>query len=308
MHARAMHILAKNPEMGKGQAFAIATQQAHATGHTPKSYGTSVGRREAKAKYDEPKKSYDQTSDPGSVGKKLERAEDRGRVKIKQAGLGSLVSSVVVPEQHQQVQELRQEIEQLKAALPKKYTKIKLHKQASLMLTSPFDAAMIGGFSDELQKLAGVVSDKVESWAANKIRKSPTIQDALAEATEKGLKSRMRNRLLVHAAPGVALGVASLGAGAYSYHKLRQLKNRFHDLEKRVGTHKEESSEPSPMPKTAAGAETEGNPVGLSQIKSTIPTKPLSGKTPKYSKVNSDPSPSPLAGQQPISDPPPVRA
>jgi len=55
--------------MPKSEAFAIATQQSHATGHTPKDYGTSEGKQEAKKKYDEPKSEYTQTADPSSKAK-----------------------------------------------------------------------------------------------------------------------------------------------------------------------------------------------------------------------------------------------
>lgn len=53
----------------KSVAFAIATQQAHKLGKTPKKgkgpggmYGTKEGKREAKAKYDKPKKEYRKTA------------------------------------------------------------------------------------------------------------------------------------------------------------------------------------------------------------------------------------------------------
>ena len=49
MHERADHIQAKNPDMPKSEAFAIATQQMHALGKGPKSYGTAEGKRTAKA-------------------------------------------------------------------------------------------------------------------------------------------------------------------------------------------------------------------------------------------------------------------
>lgn len=55
MHDRADHIRAKNPSMPKSEAFAIATQQMHALGKSPKGYGTAEGRRTAKAKFDTPK-------------------------------------------------------------------------------------------------------------------------------------------------------------------------------------------------------------------------------------------------------------
>lgn len=207
LHNRAMHILAKNPAMGKGQAFAIATEQSHATGHTPKGYGTASAKHEAKAKYDEPKKEYEQKSDPGAVGKKLERAEDRGAVAIKQANLAAALRLHSTLNQAKQLEDLREEIAQIKKNLPAPPPQPEMPKQAGLMLGSPFDPVVIAAFSDELQKIANV----------------------------------------------------------------------------------------GPTP---------GAPATFSEIKSTIPTKPLSGKTPKYSKVNAAPSPSPLVGQQPLAEPP----
>jgi len=66
IHDRADHIRAKNPEMPKSQAFAIATQQAYATGKQPKakSWGTREGKIEAHQKYDAPKSAYKKTADP----------------------------------------------------------------------------------------------------------------------------------------------------------------------------------------------------------------------------------------------------
>ncbi len=75
IHDRARHIQAKNPEMPESQAFAIATQQSHALGKTPKSYGTAEGRREAKAKYDTPKDDK-KTADPGGIGSKFEKTKE----------------------------------------------------------------------------------------------------------------------------------------------------------------------------------------------------------------------------------------
>jgi hypothetical protein len=66
IHDRAEHILAKNPDMGKSTAFAIATQQSHATGHSPKGYGTAQGKRKAKAKFDTPKDDV-QSANPGGL-------------------------------------------------------------------------------------------------------------------------------------------------------------------------------------------------------------------------------------------------
>jgi hypothetical protein len=54
MHERADHIQAKNPDMPKSEAFAIATQQMHSLGKSPKGYGTAEGRATAKKKYKTP--------------------------------------------------------------------------------------------------------------------------------------------------------------------------------------------------------------------------------------------------------------
>ncbi len=67
IHNRAEHLLAKNPSMDKSTAFAIATQQSHAKGKSPKSYGTKQGRREAKAKYNQPKRKYEGKANPGKL-------------------------------------------------------------------------------------------------------------------------------------------------------------------------------------------------------------------------------------------------
>lgn len=54
IHDRARHIQSKNPSMPESEAFAIATQQAHATGNSPKGYGTAKARKKAKKKYPTP--------------------------------------------------------------------------------------------------------------------------------------------------------------------------------------------------------------------------------------------------------------
>lgn len=54
IHDRAERLLSKNPSMQKSTAFAIATQQSHALGKTPKGYGTKKGKEVAKNKYDTP--------------------------------------------------------------------------------------------------------------------------------------------------------------------------------------------------------------------------------------------------------------
>lgn len=54
IHDRAKHIMSKNPDMNESTAFAVATQQSHALGKSPKGYGTVKGRATAKKKYKTP--------------------------------------------------------------------------------------------------------------------------------------------------------------------------------------------------------------------------------------------------------------
>lgn len=55
--------------MSESQAWAIATQQSHASGNSPKGYGTKEGRKKAKEKYHHKPSSYEQAADPSSKDK-----------------------------------------------------------------------------------------------------------------------------------------------------------------------------------------------------------------------------------------------
>jgi len=66
IHDRAEHLLARNPEMSKGMAFAIATQQSRALGKSPKGYGTAEGKAEARDKFPTPKDD-EKKANPGKL-------------------------------------------------------------------------------------------------------------------------------------------------------------------------------------------------------------------------------------------------
>ena len=51
IHEREKHIKEKNPNMPESEAWAISTLQSHASGHSPKDYGTEEARIRAKKKY-----------------------------------------------------------------------------------------------------------------------------------------------------------------------------------------------------------------------------------------------------------------
>lgn len=62
IHDRAHRIMEESPETPKNIAYAIATQQGHKVGKSPKGFRTSTGVREAKMKYDQPKSEYQKTA------------------------------------------------------------------------------------------------------------------------------------------------------------------------------------------------------------------------------------------------------
>lgn len=74
IHDRANHIQAKNPSMPKSEAFAIATQQSHALGKSPKGYGTAQGRETAKAKYKTPEDDKKTASSFAAFSDELQKA------------------------------------------------------------------------------------------------------------------------------------------------------------------------------------------------------------------------------------------
>lgn len=62
IHDRAHRIMSESPETPKGMAYAIATQQGHKVGKSPKGFRTPEGVATAKAKFSLPKKEYRKTA------------------------------------------------------------------------------------------------------------------------------------------------------------------------------------------------------------------------------------------------------
>lgn len=136
IHDRARHIQAKNPGMSDSTAFAIATQQAHATGKSPKGYGTAEGRREAKAKYTTPKDDK-KTADPGGIGKQA---------------FFRVVNPIVTQEQDDRLRTIIRE--ELSRTAPQQPQQPSLKTKKAGLLDYPLSLALIGGFSDYIQKTA----------------------------------------------------------------------------------------------------------------------------------------------------------
>lgn len=80
IHDRAKHIQSKNPSMPESEAWAIATQQGHSLGKSPKGYGTAEGHRTAKKKYDTPEDDVKTAMEQGFFTELSEIASGRGRI------------------------------------------------------------------------------------------------------------------------------------------------------------------------------------------------------------------------------------
>jgi len=141
IHNREQHIRAKNPSMPESEAWAIATQQAHAVGKSPKGYGTAQGKRTAKAKYDTPSDDK-KTADPGGVGAKLEK--DAGLLNLYKSNLAPALS----PDDH--IRSIIREEMHTKQSPKKPHHEH--HKLATIGYPFPF--GFLEGFSDELCKIA----------------------------------------------------------------------------------------------------------------------------------------------------------
>jgi hypothetical protein len=138
IHDRAEHIRAKNPEMPRSMSFAIATQQSHSLGKSPKGYGTTEGREDAKRKYQTPEDDV-KAADPDFIEK---RASFFRAI--------SAVTPVVNEELDERTRHIiREELAKMQPApLPKKPS-----VKSKIAMLLPF----LDSFSDEVLKIANLV-------------------------------------------------------------------------------------------------------------------------------------------------------
>lgn len=187
VHDRAQHLLAKNPSMDKSQAFAIATQQGHSLGKTPKGYGTKAGRREAKGKYDKPKKEYVKTPNPGKLETpKLAGVIPGGRSEGKSVHPDpkQLAMGMKVEMEHTKDPALAKEIAMDHLAeMPNYYSKLqKMEKTANDVMMSAFFEEL------ELIKQAGLWSDMMTRVAGKASRAAPAMGGS---AQARGIQKQM---------------------------------------------------------------------------------------------------------------------
>lgn len=309
IHNRAEHIRKKNPEMPESEAFAIATQQSHALGKSPKDYGTAEGRSTAKKKYDTPKDDV-KTADPktkeaspvlmfqlntvtvGAFSDELQKiagamdwiTSKAGRIvgkglKTDAIARGHLADAVTQGVGEKMMRGPSRFLELLKGgkqvAVPGPEKLVEQPKFLGLFSRKPKMMPTI----DQIRpgNVGGVYSGKVQSITPH-------------EAQDEALKSVLARG---------AVGAGALYAGGKAVKALRMppIEEDFPGQYKQANL----SGMGQGTPNAPA------NPTGLAEIKSTIPNKPLSGKTPKYTKVHPAPTPTPAASHQPVSEPPAVR-
>lgn len=204
IHNRAEHLLAKNPSMPKSMAFALATQQSHALGKSPKDYGTPEGKAEAKKKYDGPKKDYKKTANPGGLkSPKMEKKawEDKlpgglsDRKKPTDFSSSTLDQGRRFESEHTKDKHLQTEISMDHLTEdPAYYDKLKkMEKSASL------DAAMMCAFSSELSEIVKEGGLKeillkeipgTKPWLINPATTGSSVRPAAANAAKSLTKKR----------------------------------------------------------------------------------------------------------------------
>ena len=186
IHSRAQHLMARNPNMPESMAWGLATQQAHATGKSPKGYGTSEGRAEAKSKYTTPSDDK-KTADPGGIGRRLEKsgyAANAGHLLTPILGLELFVDAKTL---------VKEELEKLQETPPPQKPSMK-RKTAGI-----FSLRFIESFSDELQKIAEAKSGILKKANAPM---SPTVPSQVRSAVPRNrINSSLPNYSQVHSAP-----------------------------------------------------------------------------------------------------------
>jgi hypothetical protein len=166
IHDRAEHIRSKNPSMPESESWAIATQQSHALGKSPKGYGTVQGRRTAKAKFKTP-------------------GDD-----VKTAGLGELLTTPI-PGTPKLLPHVADSFAHAIGGLAKKSLPPVPHPPKSLgdiyaarrAAVKTSSAVMFGSFVEELEKIA--LSPQLEAKA--------TISGLMRKAERTGTVDKLKN-------------------------------------------------------------------------------------------------------------------
>ena len=149
IHDRASHIRAENPSMPESESWAIATQQSHSLGKSPKGYGTAQGRATAKNKYNTPRDD-----------EKAAKGHD------KEAGIFHALAPLTQPVQDDRIRQIVKE--ELSNSNLSTHNTHSSHKMKSASIDYPLSTDLINGFSDEFKKI------KLAQLAVANIAAKPT--------------------------------------------------------------------------------------------------------------------------------------
>jgi len=203
--------MSKNPDMNESTAWAVATQQSHAAGKSPKGYGTQEGRTTAKEKFPKRKKEYVQTAKPktaGAVDFVLNAGKAVGRKVTNADAVADLTKRLAEQEAHMTA--VKGTIRNtalvgggtavgggaILAAKSGQNPEEPQVKFATAEAIDGYSLAVFAGFSDEMQKISGAVGDAIKRFGGlvaggNKLDAVMDVPTTVTEKVPRGAIGRM---------------------------------------------------------------------------------------------------------------------
>lgn len=228
IHDRAHHIMGKNPEMPKGMAYAVATQQGHKVGKSPKKFRTKEGVRMAKAKHPFPKSFYKKTASDKRVEIAFIRLKELQKEAAKGSGKPSKRSGKTRyrggPGNKMRVRKRGTRREFLKVPRGSVPTR---RSNLERRILGPRSSVMRGGkpgpgFAETVtnrvvDRFSDAVADRIR-YGGKEARPMPEIGKAIGDRVEPGQLSKlMKNPTFRKALRYGGLGALGLGAGAAAH-------------------------------------------------------------------------------------------
>ena len=225
IHDRANHILSKNDDMEKGQAYAIATQQAHKVGKSPKKFRTKEGVSVARQKYALPRKEYKKTAAHKTALHRLKTFQKEAAERTKKFR-GKRTPDFEAPKPFRHVVHVPPGMEAVPRSRSHKmiiggHSPVKLQKKAPppMPVASMAPTPKKIGF---LERMANRVADNVGEAAAYRIRyggrpsRPMPVAPSMPAATNamKSSKPLIKSPAARKALKAGGLGVLGLGIGA----------------------------------------------------------------------------------------------
>lgn len=235
IHDRAHHIMGKNPEMPKGMAYAVATQQAHKVGKSPKGFRTKEGVREAKAKMTLPREMYKKKAAAQKLAfdrlkalqKEAAASKSKRVVKFRSGGDVRRMPTVrgeakVRPRAQRRVVHVPPGME----AVPRGRVERRLvggRSPVRVMMRQPPKPKLIERLGTEIAgRIGGGIADRIRYGGLAKARPMPIIPSATQAAAPMASVAQagsplLKNPKLLKALKFSGLGAAGLGLGAVGH-------------------------------------------------------------------------------------------